>query len=103
MSIAWLKEALQIDGAVLDELKIVHDGEWEQDGKWQHKEVVVPLTGEENLDSEDWPIEATLEAGFYQINSTRSGSYYSDWEYNDDVVVKVEPYQETITRYAVVK
>ena len=103
MSVAWLKEVLQIDGTVLDELKIVQEGDWSQEHKWQHKSTVVQLTGEENFDPENWPVDSVLEPGFYQINSARNGSYHTDWDYDEDVVFKVEPYQETVTKYAAVK
>lgn len=103
MSVKWLKALLQIDGMVVEELKIVYESEWEQDGKWQSKETVVELTGEEDLDPENWPTDEVLEPGFYQINDVRSGSYYSDWEYHDPAIFKVEPYTETVTKYRVVK
>ena len=78
MSVTWLKEILAIDGTALYELKIVYDGEWEQDGKWQTKETVVHLTDDPEFeDKEQWPVSSKLEPGFYQINDTRSGSYYS--------------------------
>lgn len=103
MSVKWLKALLQIDGMVVEELKIVYESEWEQDGKWQSKETVVELTGEEDLDPENWPTDEVLEPGFYQINDCRSGSYYSDWEYHDPAIFKVEPYTETVTKYRMVK
>lgn len=103
MSVKWLKALLQIDGMVVEELKIVYESEWEQDGKWQSKETVVELTGEEDLDPENWPTDEVLEPGFYQINDVRSGSYYSDWEYHDPAIFKVEPYTETVTKYRMVK
>lgn len=103
MSVKWLAALLQIDGMVVEELKIVYESEWEQDGKWQIKETVVELTGEEDLDPENWPTDEVLEPGFYQINDYRSGSYYSDWEYDEPAVFKVEPYTETVTKYKMVK
>ena len=103
MSVKWLAALLQIDGMVVEELKIVHESEWEQDGKWQSKETVVELTGEEDLDPENWPTDEVLEPGFYQINDARSGSYYSDWEYDEPTIFKVEPYTETVTKYRMVK
>ena len=99
MSVKWLKELLANDKFLLEELKIAHEGEWEQDHKWQTKETVVELTGEEALDPENWPTDEVLEPGFYQINDARSGSYYSDWEYSEPAVFKVEPYTETVTKY----
>ena len=103
MSVAWLKELLANDKFLLEELKIAHEGEWEQDHKWQTKETVVELTGEEEFDIELPPLSAPLEVGFYQINDARSGSYYSDWEYHDPAIFKVGPYTETVTKYRMVK
>lgn len=103
MSVAWLKEILAIDGTALDELKIVYDGEWEQEGKYQTKETVVELIDSSEFDAEQWPVSAELEPGLYQINDTRSGSYYSDWEYYDPAIFKVEAYTETVTKYRMVK
>lgn len=103
MSIAWLKEIIETDRWAIEELNIVYDGEWVSEGKYEYKETVVELTGAEVLSPEDYPVEATLEPGLYQINDTRSGSYYSDWEYGEPSIFKVEPYTETVTRYRELK
>ena len=104
MSVAWLKEILAIDGCAIEEMNVVFEREWEQDGKWQTKETVVHLTDDHEFeDKEQWPVSSKLEPGFYQINDVRSGSYYSDWEYHDHDVFKVEPYTETVTKYRMVK
>ena len=103
MSVAWLKEILAIDGMAIEEMNVVLEGEWEQDGKWQTKETVIELINDEEFDAEQWPVSAKLEPGFYQINDARSGSYYSDWEYGEPAIFKVEPYTETVTKYRMVK
>lgn len=103
MSVAWLKEILAIDGAAVGELEIVHESDWEDEGKWQSKETVVKLSEDTELDPEYWPVESKLEPGYYQINDSRSGSYWSDYEYDEPAVFKVEPYDVTVTKYRRVK
>lgn len=99
MSVAWLKEIMAIDGEAVEELDVVFETEWEQDGKYQFKRTVVKLTDAAEFDPEQWPVEATMEPGYYLIHDSRSGSYYSDWEYNDPDISKVEPYEVTVTKW----
>ena len=42
-------------------------------------------------------VDIPFEGGFYRVIQSRSGSYWSDYEYSDPVVSKVEPYTETVT------
>lgn len=97
MSVAWLKEILEIDGTAVDMLEIVHESEWEDQGKYQTKQTVVKLSDDEDFHPDNWPVESKLEPGYYQINDARSGSYWSDYEYDEPSVFKVEPYEQTIT------
>ena len=49
------------------------------------------------LDNKAQFVDLPFEEGFYRVIQSRSGSYWSDYEYSDPVVSKVEPYTETVT------
>ncbi len=61
-----------------DALKTVKDGDWRDDGKWSHRVVVVEHDGK-----------------FYKISQSRSGSYYTDYYYNDPEIIEVQRKEET--------
>ena len=92
MSAQWIKAMLADDAEVDDLGNIVEEGEWINDMKWQHKTDIVKL-GDNKVQFVGLP----FEEGFYMVIQSRSGSYWSDYEYSDPVVSKVEPYTETVT------
>lgn len=57
----WLKALVQGDESPLEP---VEESEWEDGGKYQHKEYIFKYEGK-----------------FYTIDDCRSGSYYSDYYY----------------------
>lgn len=71
-----------------EELEMAQEGEWEQDHKYQFKSSV-----------------AKYEDKFYQFSESRSGSYHTDWYYNDTDVQEVTPVKKVIevTEYVIVK
>lgn len=81
-----------MDGDEPEGYLVVEEGEWEDDGKWQHSTTVF-----------------AFEGALYWVSESRSGSYYSDYEYASshwpDMVEcdKVEPYDVTTTKYRRVK
>jgi hypothetical protein len=60
----------------------VQEGEWEVDHKWEHKETIIKY-----LDK------------FYCVQQSRSGSYFTDYYYNDPDVYEVEPKEITTIVY----
>lgn len=52
----------------------VEEGDWEQDHKYQYNTSVYEYEGV-----------------YVQVNQSRSGSYHSDWYYNDPTFTKVVP------------
>lgn len=74
-------------GDSTEKFSVVKEGNWVSEGKWETKEVIF---------KDD-------ETGkFYSINGMRSGSYYSDYEYEDDLeAVEVEAVKKVITVWRV--
>jgi len=68
--------------------KEVFNSGWISEGKYDLIEVVIEVTGSN---------EYGIEEGFYRCTNARSGSYFTDYHYEDWQVEKVEPYTETIT------
>lgn len=69
------------------QLKIIDDGAWEQDGKYQSRSVIVEFKGV-----------------LIQINEYRSGSYHTDWYYNESDIFQVtrKPRHVVVYDYEVV-
>lgn len=65
-----------------DDVDLVEESDWEDDGKYQHCSVVYK-SGED----------------YFRVNLARSGSYWNDYEYQDPEFEQVEPFQHTITGY----
>lgn len=68
-----------------DEFKIVEDGDWVDDGKYSHREVIF-----------------SKENKFYSLSVSRSGSYYTDYYYDWEDTDKfecpeVEAVEKTVT------
>lgn len=68
---------------------MVEEGKWESDYKWENKRVV---------------IQHKETGNFYALYQSRSGSYYSDYHYDepdtdkDGMVTLDQVFQETITK-----
>lgn len=62
-------------------VKIVEDGDWIDDGKYSFKDTIV-----------------TYQDTYYQISESRSGSYFTDYHYNDPEIFQVAPRVETIVK-----
>jgi hypothetical protein len=61
--------------------EVASEGDWVQDGKYQHCESIVKFEDE-----------------FFSVNESRSGSYHTDWYYNDTYIFPVERREETIVK-----
>lgn len=64
-----------------DEYVVIEEDDWKQSGKYQFCNTLVQ----------------TKDGKFWRIYQSRSGSYHSDWYYDEPDVTEVEPYTETIT------
>ena len=72
-----------IMGYSTEKYEIVEEGEWISGGKWEHKETI---------------FKDTETGQCYKICVSRSGSYYSDYYYEDDYeAVAVKPVEKVIT------
>lgn len=60
----------------------IEEDDWTQDHKYQHSYEIVK-DGEDN---------------YFRIDNSRSGSPFTDWDYGEPSVVRVEPKTETIVR-----
>jgi hypothetical protein len=69
-------------------LEAVQVGEWEVDHKYESQSTVY----------------RHIPSGrYFDVIQTRSGSYYSDYEYLDSVVYEVQPVEYKAIKYVVVK
>lgn len=66
-----------------DYLEEVEDDDWTQDHKYQHRQVVY---------------YSTKHDVHVAVNETRSGSYHSDWYYNEPDVDLVEKRERVVTK-----
>jgi len=81
-------EALYDDNWEVEEdyekFEIIEKGEWTQDYKYQNMEVVVKF-----------------EDKFYQLCFSRSGSPFTDWDYNDPEGLEVTRHEKVVTKTVV--
>lgn len=63
------------------DFETVHNGEWVVDYKYEMKETV---------------LEHKPTGKYYQINETRSGSYFSDYHYEDPEIWEVTPEKKMV-------
>lgn len=62
-------------------LLVVEEGDWIDDGKYSFRNTIVSFEGK-----------------FFDIAESRTGSYHTDYYYNDPEAYEVAPHTETITR-----
>lgn len=65
-----------------DDLVELSQGDWIQDHKYQYRETIVQ-------------VRATGE--HYMITDNRSGSYHTDWCYDESYINKVRPVEKQVT------
>lgn len=63
------------------DVEIVERGDWVEEGKYSYRSTVVKY-----------------EDTFYMITESRSGSYFTDYHYEDPEIVQVAPREETIVK-----
>jgi hypothetical protein len=82
------KKLLELFEGDAEELAVVERGEWTQDHKYQNRETVCGYGGK-----------------FYSFCESRSGSYHTDWYYNDTEVYEVQPVKKIVetTEWVVIK
>lgn len=90
MSVEKLTAALA-DGDPYEYGDEVFNSGWISNGKYDLIEIVIRV--DTNKDD--------IETGYYRCTNSRTGSYYTDYDYDEWFVEKVEPYTETvvITKY----
>lgn len=73
--------------------KLVYSSGWQDDGRWQLLEEVIFVPSDNEV--------TNMAAGYYSVNYSRSGSYFTDYDYGDVVVHEVEPVEvvKTTTEY----
>jgi hypothetical protein len=76
----WIKSGFTNSEGELEKAEEVEDGEWIDDGKYQHKEFIFTYGGK-----------------FYCMYITRSGSYFTDYDYQIDGADEVVKITETVT------
>lgn len=67
---------LELWGDESESIKIVEDGDWEVDGKYQNCRTIVKYQDKH-----------------YAIYQQRSGSYFTEYNYDDEEVFEVEPHE----------
>lgn len=68
------------------ELEYIERGSWEVDHKYENRETIVKYQDK-----------------YYCILENRSGSYFTDYEYNDPFVYEVQPIKVEVTKWAAIK
>lgn len=66
-----------------EQMSEVEDDGWTDDGKYSHTSAIYK-------DDQEPP-------NYFQINNSRSGSYFSDYDYSTPEVYQVKPVVKTIT------
>lgn len=74
------------DGDDCEDFKVIEEGEWIDDGKYSSCETIIKHKQE-----------------YYNVYQARSGSYFTDYEYDDPEVYKVVPKEVVKTVWKVVK
>jgi len=69
-----MEEILELYKEEDESVEIIEDGDWIDDGKYSFKETVIKYEGK-----------------YYQIDESRSGSYYTDYDYFDPTIIEVTP------------
>ena len=60
-------------------ITIIEDGDWVAEHKYQYRDVIIQF-----------------EDKYYSINESRSGSPFSDYEYDEPTICEVTPVEKTI-------
>lgn len=68
------------DGSDYLDFEVVVEGDWVQDHKYQYMDTIIKFADK-----------------FYEISQSRSGSYHTDWYYNDSEIREVKPVERVIT------
>ncbi|WP_293935386.1 hypothetical protein [Iodobacter sp.] len=88
----WIRRIKELEGIeCLDlvdddgELVVEESAEWISEGKYETGSLILHVKGTEL---------------YFCVSNGRSGSYYTDWYYNEDPdVVQVQPKETTVTRW----
>lgn len=64
-----------------EDMVVVEDGDWTQDYKYQNQSTVYKCP----------------EGNFFEVQNSRSGSPFTDWNYGDPSVIQVKPVEKVVT------
>ena len=95
MSVKFLKEALT-DGDLEDYGTVVYTTGWEDEGKWSSRSTIILVDERTAEEMNATSVEHLLETGYYLIVDSRSGSYFTDYEYEPSDVHSVDVYEELV-------
>lgn len=98
MSVEFLKVAPEEHGGDPEDYgTVLYNSGWKSDGKWQHCTVIVEIgevqAAKHTAESPELP---PCEQGTYAVHAARCGSYFTDYEYNEPFIEKVETYIENV-------
>ncbi len=80
---------LPMDDKLPETYKVHEEGEWEDEGKYSHQEVIVHSLADDT---------------YWSVNVTRSGSYFTDYDYMyDTTLTQVEKKEVVVTKWLPVK
>lgn len=74
-----LKRILELYAEEL--VEVIEDGNWKDGGKYSYCNAIVEHAGK-----------------YYEIQRSRSGSYFTDYDYNIDDVYEVEKFEKTVVQ-----
>lgn len=95
MSVEFLKKVSEDGDDPEDYGKILYETGWSVDYKYQHLTVIIDISPEQ---AEKYTEEhdITCTPGTYAIHASRSGSPFTDYEYDDPEIEEVETYWENV-------
>lgn len=98
MSVEFLKAYSDLGDYPEDLGTIVHTTGWSAEHKYQYNTTIIEISEEEaERLSQEWVISSCdCKAGTYAIHASRSGSPFTDYEYNDPDIEEVEIYYENV-------
>lgn len=65
-----------------EQFEEIEEGDWQDNGKYSYSTSIV---------------KDTINNKYYEIHNTRSGSYFTDYNYSPAQICEVMPKEETIT------
>lgn len=98
MSVEFLKAYADLGNYPEDLGRVIHTTGWSAEHKYQYNTTIIEISPEQalQLSQEEVISSFDCEPGTYAIHASRSGSPFTDYEYNDPEIEKVEIYYEDV-------